>query len=462
MKKFLILLCIAISTFGISFASERVFIFIDISGSMDKTLHETKSYICSTLLDEKSENTYYIYKFYGKLKQPAIFEGTLKKKQDKNFVISQINSLAANGPWTNLENVFEFVNTNCNQQNDTCYIFTDGNHELENYTNVYQVTNENIATLFNENAVIKTNGNIKYIEYKHKIKPVAKENKKNDKPVNTTKQSKSSKPKVKKSFNFNFGKIFAILGIILLVILIILILTGTLLFILAYIAENKNNENKKKKYGNRTLRDEERARLNNPNKADAENKKEILNVISERMNLKENLNNITDGKKWKKEKFKIVDFLMILRHSKDEKSISILNDGGKSQFPALFQNWYAREGGKHEFIGTQSWWRLLDNKKLKDTDCRILLNLIPLWTLDTSKVQFKDGYFHPKGTSDDLSPMSTEYHNSIKKEVDKATNARECIKNIKKINKKYLSKESNKLADLSLKQALHQLKNSSE
>lgn len=196
------------------------------------------------------------------------------------------------------------------------------------------------------------------------------------------------------------------------------------------------------------LTEEQRERLRRTSSA-KENKVAILEVMSEYLGINKDL---YKDENWNKKY--VVDFLMKLRKADDAKSIAILDDGAYSEFHWIFQNWYARSGGEHEFIGTQSWWHLIHNKKITHDECEKFLRLIPLWTIPTKETRFIDGFMHPKGTAEDLSPLSTTYHNKIKAVIDGATNFDKAINEIRKINKEFLDEKTFDLSEKSLEKAL--------
>ena len=73
-------------------ASENINIFIDISGSMDSNLNNVKNYLTNEYLPSlPNTSEIRIFKFYGKLRTPPIFEGTLDRKDKK--LIGQITKL---------------------------------------------------------------------------------------------------------------------------------------------------------------------------------------------------------------------------------------------------------------------------------------------------------------------------------------------------------------------------------
>lgn len=158
MKKVLALLILIFQSV-LSF-SKNVSVFIDISGSMDPLLPGIQKYICQEFIPElDSKTTLRIYKFYGKLRTPPIFSGTLERINDIEFAKSRVNDLIANGPWTNLTSVLDFVVLNCTEYGDEFVIFTDGRNELEDGSASFVLSDAMVKEKLGKNAqLIERNG----------------------------------------------------------------------------------------------------------------------------------------------------------------------------------------------------------------------------------------------------------------------------------------------------------------
>ena len=159
------ILSFLLSCFSV-FASEKVSIFIDISGSMNSTLPEIQKYITEEYLPSlKPDSNTKIYKFYGKLWEPPIYEGNLESEAKVRWAKHQVNELAANGPWTNISRVLAFIKINCTDYGDKFIIFTDGKQELEDGSDDYELTDEIIKSSLGRNAHLVQKGKWKTVEY---------------------------------------------------------------------------------------------------------------------------------------------------------------------------------------------------------------------------------------------------------------------------------------------------------
>lgn len=150
MKKKIFLIVVVILVFCTHMYSETntelpkdAYIFIDISNSMTPLFTDVQDYVIKSVIPEIPMDTnLQIFKFYGKL--VPIFDGQLKTKNDVDYSKQRVGLLLANGPWTNIENVFSFISdNNLDSENSVVYILTDGHGQL-NDEHEYFITADNI------------------------------------------------------------------------------------------------------------------------------------------------------------------------------------------------------------------------------------------------------------------------------------------------------------------------------
>lgn len=133
------------------------YIFMDISGSSSDNFESMQNYVVEEVLPtiEKQTNLS-IYKFYGKCIN--IYEQKVRNDFDLDFAKDRILKLLPNGPWTNLDLVKSIIKQkNIDLQTTNVYILTDGHQELEDGSNNYQLSKENINTFFDDCDLMQKN-----------------------------------------------------------------------------------------------------------------------------------------------------------------------------------------------------------------------------------------------------------------------------------------------------------------
>ena len=133
------------------------YIFMDISGSSSDNFESMQNYVVEEVLPtiEKQTNLS-IYKFYGKCIN--IYEQKVRNDFDLGFAKDRILKLLPNGPWTNIDLVKSIIKQkNIDLQTTNVYILTDGHQELEDGSNNYQLSKENINTFFDDCDLVQKN-----------------------------------------------------------------------------------------------------------------------------------------------------------------------------------------------------------------------------------------------------------------------------------------------------------------
>jgi hypothetical protein len=152
------------------FSSDRLSIFIDISGSMDSQLSEIKKYVTEDYIPSlKPDTELKIYKFYGKIR-PPIYDGNLNSDSKIFWAKKQVNSLAANGPWTNIEGVLDYISANCIDYGDKFLVLTDGKNEADEKSKVFEITDSLIKEKLGDNARLVSHGKWKSVEFSYEQK----------------------------------------------------------------------------------------------------------------------------------------------------------------------------------------------------------------------------------------------------------------------------------------------------
>lgn len=223
MKKFwllIVMLFISINIFGYETKSDKdVYIFIDISGSVDPYFYEMQNYtINEIILKVNIGKKLSIYKFYGKCVN--IYDQKVRNNFDLNFAKERILKLLPNGPWTNLDLVKSIIKEkNIDLMTSDVYILTDGHQELEDGNNEYFLSNENVEEFLENCELIKKN-NWFLLTYRYKEKsPVAVINSQTSVELKNIVVEKT--PKNSLNINLKFLKL----------IILILLILATLIFI---------------------------------------------------------------------------------------------------------------------------------------------------------------------------------------------------------------------------------------
>lgn len=161
MKKWLfiftLLMNMTILTAQNSILKKDTYIFIDISGSSSNTFESMQNYVVDEILPKIEKQTNLsIYKFYGKCIN--IYEQKVRNDFDLDFAKDRILKLLPNGPWTNLDLVKSIIKQkNLDLQTTNVYILTDGHQELEDGSNNYQLSKENLNTFFDDCDLVQKN-----------------------------------------------------------------------------------------------------------------------------------------------------------------------------------------------------------------------------------------------------------------------------------------------------------------
>lgn len=148
-----------------AFSNDKVSIFIDISGSMDSQLQAIKQYVTEEYIPSLTPDTELkIYKFYGKIR-PPIYDGNLMSDTKVAWAKKQVNALIANGPWTNIVNVLDFISENCVDYGEKFIILTDGINEADEQAKAFEISDNLIKEKLGENATLVTHKKWKRIEF---------------------------------------------------------------------------------------------------------------------------------------------------------------------------------------------------------------------------------------------------------------------------------------------------------
>ena len=237
-----------------AFSNDKVSIFIDISGSMDSQLQAIKQYVTEEYIPSLTPDTELkIYKFYGKIR-PPIYDGNLMSDTKVAWAKKQVNALIANGPWTNIVNILDFISENCVDYGEKFIILTDGINEADEQAKAFEISDNLIKEKLGENATLVTHGHWKSIEFSYeerKIEEPQKSIKIQEKRIEPEKNtllansdaSDKTDIKEKLSLRINF-KIFIIIPILILLIVLIIILVKKIMnhsfFKISY--SNVNND----------------------------------------------------------------------------------------------------------------------------------------------------------------------------------------------------------------------------
>ena len=132
--------------------------------------------------------------------------------------------MLANGPWTNISEVFTFIKNNCTNPNDKFLVFTDGKQELEDGSDSFELTDEILKSRLNKNAHFVQKGQLKFIEYTYEkeefpVKEIKTETLATE-PTPKINAVVSEKPSQKK----NVSPMIIVFGTILLLLLLIVLL----------------------------------------------------------------------------------------------------------------------------------------------------------------------------------------------------------------------------------------------
>lgn len=144
--KRIILILINIFLLGFCFSQDLdnkdVFVFIDISGSMYSDFEEVKDYVNYHIIDNIDPGTRLVlFKFYEK--NVCFYDGIMENELSFQYAKSLVNSLKANGPWTNLDNIKIYLQGNkLSVENSRIYILSDGFIQEKDFANEYYVTDE--------------------------------------------------------------------------------------------------------------------------------------------------------------------------------------------------------------------------------------------------------------------------------------------------------------------------------
>lgn len=210
------------------FSGDRISVFIDISGSMDSQLSEIKKYVTEDYIPSlKPDTELRIYKFYGKIR-PPIYDGNLTSNSKISWAKKQVNSLVANGPWTNIEGVLDYISKNCVDYGDKFLVLTDGKNEADEKSKAFEITDTLIKEKLGDNARLVSHGKWKTVEFTYEkktnkvdVNPATVQYKEeSDESEKKLTPENSSKVISKRNINF---KIFLIpIPLILIILLIIL------------------------------------------------------------------------------------------------------------------------------------------------------------------------------------------------------------------------------------------------
>ena len=90
---------------------DNVYIFIDISGSVTDVFDDIQMYVNNNIIPkvEKGQRLT-IFKFYRKM--VVIFDKIIQDEDDIKFAKQRVSLLLSNGPWTNINNVFDYIKRN--------------------------------------------------------------------------------------------------------------------------------------------------------------------------------------------------------------------------------------------------------------------------------------------------------------------------------------------------------------
>lgn len=138
--------------------NKDICIFIDISGSMSSVLPAVQKYLTDEVIDKADAGTRVdIFKFYGKL--VSIFGGNINSAETRDYAKQRVNALLANGPWTNLDNIWDYIKAHgITKDNTALYICSDGHEEVENGVKEYAVTQDDIGKYIGEAQAVDMGG----------------------------------------------------------------------------------------------------------------------------------------------------------------------------------------------------------------------------------------------------------------------------------------------------------------
>ena len=426
MKKCFLIISIYLSLCLSVFASTKISIFIDISGSMYNSLPQIQEYLNNEYIPALETDTEVnIYKFYGKLITPPIYAGNLKNETNVRWAKKRINALKANGPWTNINAVFEYIKENCINYGDKFIVLTDCNNETEDGNNNYKFTDSMIKDKLDANISILPKGNWKVIEYTYE-KPAPAIDKTQ---LNNETESANIIHQDKTGIKINWRVLLLIILIIIVFLFSIFIMPKILKYFwfnlksihsaevvgismktkkitseniisnefmvkksdIDSITDGLNSEQRENllKAANdgavnpQTL-NKEREHYNESKEMDVDSKieklkqegREKLKKIDIRKLTEEERNSLklsSSKENAKKTILKVLQkyrydddcmplFLEMLLAAEDQKSIELLDEGGVSWGHILIQEHSRHGGGNHEYIGTENWWHFADHR----------------------------------------------------------------------------------------------------
>lgn|GEM_PF-2371430 len=179
MKRYLFLIMILLSTVVLmpctsqsqDAVPKNVTIFIDISGSMCTVLADVQSYITNEMIPEVPIGArLQIYKFYGR--SVLIYDEVVKNYSNIAYAQERVNLLLANGPWTNLKTIFQYIHDVEKSDQDKFIICTDGRQELQDRSDNFIITEKNIHGYLEDSNILQKAGWF-VIEYIHTMPIIA-------------------------------------------------------------------------------------------------------------------------------------------------------------------------------------------------------------------------------------------------------------------------------------------------
>lgn len=202
-------------------AEQRVTVFIDISGSMYPVFSEIKQAVLDEVFSDLEIGTELtIYKFYRKI--VPIYEGRLKRKSDIDYAKSRVLALKANGPWTDIQKVFAYIQDH-QTEDEHYFIFTDGKHETEDGLHDFELTDTIVKDQLGNNVKLINKDTWKIIDYVYKPVVDQKQPEVMTPPVQDTKEPIKPPVPVKVMQEKTSFNLWWLLWIILIIIAIIII-----------------------------------------------------------------------------------------------------------------------------------------------------------------------------------------------------------------------------------------------
>lgn len=205
---------------------KNVTIFIDISGSMYTVLADVQSYITNELIPEVPIGArLQIYKFYGR--SVLIYDEVVKNYTNIAYAQERVNLLLANGPWTNLKTIFQYIHNVEKSDQDKFIICTDGRQELQDRSDNFIITEKNIHGYLEDSNILQKAGWV-VIEYIHTMPVITQIQPQVPEEKIVTEQKISDIPSVKEN---SVRKNKKVMNVVIIICIVIIIIIAILIYI---------------------------------------------------------------------------------------------------------------------------------------------------------------------------------------------------------------------------------------